>query len=124
TSVTHSYNLKNTGTFQITWSGSPTHSANGVAFNGTNQYGNTNFAPAERVSIGVYLNGGTLAGATWATTISRDNYYGGNNSHHFIRVSTSYGGGVNPYVAMSQNTEPTQLGSTRPAPFTPGYGIY
>lgn len=41
----HSYNLKDTTKFQITWNGGLTHSSNGVLGNGTNGYGNTNLSP-------------------------------------------------------------------------------
>jgi len=41
TSSTHSYNLKNTAQYQITWNGGITHSSNGVQFGGVNGYGNT-----------------------------------------------------------------------------------
>ena len=41
----HSYNLKDTTKFQITWNGGLTHSSNGVLPNGTNGFGNTNFNP-------------------------------------------------------------------------------
>ena len=37
----HSYNLKDTSTYQITWSGTVTHNSNGIAGNGSNGYGNT-----------------------------------------------------------------------------------
>jgi len=43
-STSHSYNLRNTLQFQITWNGGITHSANGVTF-GANGYGNTNLNP-------------------------------------------------------------------------------
>jgi hypothetical protein len=41
----HSWNLKNTAQFQISWFGGVTSSANGVQGNGTNGYGNTGFNP-------------------------------------------------------------------------------
>ena len=41
TASSHSYNLKNTSQFQITWNGGVTHSSTGVTGNGTNGYGNT-----------------------------------------------------------------------------------
>jgi hypothetical protein len=37
----HSYNLKNTAAFQITWNGTVTHNANGITPNGSTGYGNT-----------------------------------------------------------------------------------
>jgi len=38
----HSYNLKNTAQYQITFVGGVTHSVNGIQGNGTNGYANTN----------------------------------------------------------------------------------
>lgn len=37
----HSYNLKDTSTYQITWNGTVTHDSNGITGNGTTGYGNT-----------------------------------------------------------------------------------
>lgn len=58
-SSSHSYNLKNTATFQITWNGTVTHNANGVTGNGSTGYGDTGFNPSTQsstndASIGVY----------------------------------------------------------------------
>jgi len=39
----HSYNLRDSNTYQITWFGSGTHTINGYTGNGTNGYGNTGF---------------------------------------------------------------------------------
>jgi hypothetical protein len=41
TATSHSYNLKNTAQYQITWFGGVTHNANGITGNGTNGYGAT-----------------------------------------------------------------------------------
>jgi len=41
TAATHAINALNPGTFDISWFGSPTHSATGTDFNGTNQWGDT-----------------------------------------------------------------------------------
>jgi hypothetical protein len=43
TNAQHTWNLKNTAQFQISWAGGATSSANGVQFNGMNSYGNTGF---------------------------------------------------------------------------------
>ena len=51
TSVRHSYNLKNTAQYQITWTVDPTHSANGVTFNGTTQYGRTGLIPSTALTL-------------------------------------------------------------------------
>jgi len=45
TNAKHSWNLKNTAQFQITWAGGVTSSSNGVTFGGVNGYGDTNIAP-------------------------------------------------------------------------------
>jgi hypothetical protein len=44
TATKHSYNLKNTAQYQITWAGGITHSSTGVLPNGTNGYGQTGFS--------------------------------------------------------------------------------
>lgn len=41
----HSYNLKNTATFQITWNGTVTHNANGITPNGSTGFGDTGYNP-------------------------------------------------------------------------------
>jgi len=54
----HSYNLKNTSQFQITWSGGVTHNSNGITGNGTNAYGDTGLNDSivltNFISFGVY----------------------------------------------------------------------
>jgi len=45
TATSHSYNLKNTAQYQITWNGGFTHNSTGVTGNGSNSYGNTGFNP-------------------------------------------------------------------------------
>lgn len=50
TASSHSYNLKNTAQYQITWSGGLTHSSTGVLPNGTNGFGDTNYNLATVVS--------------------------------------------------------------------------
>lgn len=42
----HSVNLKNPGTFDITWAGGVTHDSNGVTGNGTNAFGTTGYTPS------------------------------------------------------------------------------
>ena len=57
--TSHSYNLKDTNQFQITWSGGVTHDSNGVTGNGTNGTGNTNLVPGfvltNFISMGAYI---------------------------------------------------------------------
>lgn len=43
TAAAHAINFINPNLFRMTWYGSPTHTANGVQFNGVNQYGDTGF---------------------------------------------------------------------------------
>jgi len=47
----HSYNLKNTAMFQITWNGTVTQDANGITGNGTTGYGNTNLNPLTTLTL-------------------------------------------------------------------------
>jgi hypothetical protein len=65
----HSYNLKNTSQYQITWNGGWTHSSTGALPNGTNAYANTGFNPSTVLSstngnIGVYLRNDSGVGNT------------------------------------------------------------
>jgi hypothetical protein len=47
----HSYNLKDTTQYQITWSGSITHAATGITGNGSTGYGNTGIVPSSVLSL-------------------------------------------------------------------------
>jgi len=62
--TSHSYNLKDTTQFQITWNGGVTHDSNGITGNGTNGYGNTGLIPnsvlTNFVSMGVYIGNNVL----------------------------------------------------------------
>jgi hypothetical protein len=49
-STTHSYNLKATGSHQITWNGTVTHNSSGITPNGTTGYGDTNLQPSSIMS--------------------------------------------------------------------------
>jgi hypothetical protein len=46
TATSHSYNLKNTAQYQITWNGGVTHNSNGIICNGTNGFGDTSIVPS------------------------------------------------------------------------------
>ena len=54
TATTHKYNLKDTSTYEITFSGTWTHNSNGITGNGSNTYGNTGWNPT---SVGRTTNG-------------------------------------------------------------------
>ena len=55
----HSFNLKDTSRFQISWNGGVTHGTNGITGNGTTGYGTTGFIPSG--SSLVSLNSGHLS---------------------------------------------------------------
>ena len=91
------YNLKDPATYQITWNNGPTHSSAGVSFNGSNQYGDTGYAPTDGLqndhsfgaNFSVYAGGnGTLMGARTIspnyynaiTQFNNRTYYGLNNA--------------------------------------------
>lgn len=81
-STSHSYNLKNTALYQITWNGTVTHNSLGITGNGSTGYGNTGVIPSTHLSqnscgIGVYLqsssvvhNGGEFGAWTATTRLS------------------------------------------------------
>jgi hypothetical protein len=80
TASQHSYNLRNTSQFQITWNGGVTHSTNGVQYNGTNSYGNTNFNCDTNTTIlnncvGAYSRTNVLGNSSWGA-MSSLNYRG------------------------------------------------
>ncbi len=61
TGTTQSKDLK--GVYNITWSGNPTHDANGVTGNGTDAYGNTGLKPSDFGGTNdqfIYLKNGTV----------------------------------------------------------------
>ena len=51
TNAQHTWNLKNTAQFQISWQGGVVSSANGVQFNGINSYGITNYNPSVNATL-------------------------------------------------------------------------
>ena len=51
TNSQHTWNLKNTAQFQISWQGGVVSSANGVQFNGLNSYGITGLTPSTSLSL-------------------------------------------------------------------------
>jgi hypothetical protein len=64
----HSYNLKNTSQFQLSFSSGWTHSSTGMIGNGTSAYINTNFNPSTQItsssawSVGFYANSSVSEG--------------------------------------------------------------
>lgn len=98
TATTHKYNLKDTATFKMTWSGGLTHDANGVTSNGTTGYGNTTYSLSvsgtlnntcfggyyrtdvgeSSADMGVRSNGG-FANQTIYPRFATNTFYGGLN---------------------------------------------
>lgn len=85
TSSTHSYNLKNTAAYQITWNGTVTHNANGITGNGTNGYGNTNLAcsvlTANDTHLSIYSR---TTGGTTDNMIEMGATNGSSTTAHYI----------------------------------------
>ncbi len=63
----HSFNLKRPEKFKITWFNNPTHSANGVDYNGVNQYGATGFIPSTSRFVDGLAHGGVYQRETIAS---------------------------------------------------------
>jgi hypothetical protein len=110
TSTTHSYNLKDTAQYQITWYGGITHNSNGVTGNGTNGYGNTNLnyttlnsghqslysRSAVTESGAIYDMGAFNGGNTWQILSLYTNaslFIGGFNSDSYPRAALSNSSG-------------------------------
>jgi len=98
TSTTHSYNLKNPAQYQITWSGTVTHDANGITGNGSTGYGNTGLTPSTSLTlndthISVYCR--TVGG-------SSDNMVevGGGASAALIEIALKNQGANGPTIGM------------------------
>jgi len=70
TASAHSYNLKDTSTYQITWGGtSLTHDSNGITGNNSG-YGNTGYISGNKdsMSVGVYIRNNVASNAALAVT--------------------------------------------------------
>ena len=96
TLTAYSYNLINTSAFQVTWNNTPTIDSIGVLFNGSNQYGNTNFD----------IDGDALSLLDFGLTINKISevsagngsymgaYDGANETAQLIEVSANEGGNI------------------------------
>lgn len=73
-SAAHTLSLTDHTLFPLSYSGSPTHSANGISFNGVNQVANTGYAPGANASLGTYAVG--MYNKTRATTVSYPWHFG------------------------------------------------
>lgn len=94
TSSTHSYNLKNTAQYQITWSGTVTHNSNGITGNGSNGTGNTGFSgnvgtnfTVSSGSYGAYIRSGFNTVHVFMGCVSNSVFFYNNGG----AVYTNYG---------------------------------
>jgi hypothetical protein len=94
TNSQHSWNLKNTSQYQISWVGGVTSSNNGVKFNGINSYGNTglNFltalASANSNSLGYYS--GTNLSETKPDPVNMGAYDNVSNFAAILKSNTTF----------------------------------
>ncbi len=68
--ATHSYNLRNTLLYQITWFGGITHNSNGVTANGTTGYGDTGLnalsvMTANNTAVHSYIRDNVSSASSW-----------------------------------------------------------
>jgi hypothetical protein len=81
TNAQHTWNLKNTAQYQISWAGGVTSSSNGVQFNGINSYGITGY---NQTTAGDSVNSAHLS------------YYSRTNSNGTeVEIGTNAGGAYN-----------------------------
>jgi hypothetical protein len=73
TATKHSYNLKNTAQFQISWNGSVSHNSNGVTFGGVNGHGDTGLVMSTVFSSGYSSYGAYIRNTLTGTNISGTN---------------------------------------------------
>lgn len=66
TSSAHSYNLKDTTQYQITWNGTITHNSDGITGDGTSGYGQTGLIPSASLSLN------SVHYSSYARTVSND----------------------------------------------------
>lgn len=68
TAAAHALNLASTGAYGMTFLASPTHSANGIDFNGSNQYANTGLRTESLYASGdksLFIYADNTGGANW-----------------------------------------------------------
>lgn len=72
TSAAHAFNLKSSS-YNMTWVNAPTHNSTGVTFDGSTQYGNTNYLASNLKLLGTYNTSIGVYGNPIGTT---DNNFG------------------------------------------------
>lgn len=108
TSSTHSYNLKNPATFQITWTGSVTHNSNGITGNGTNAYGNTGIIPS--TSFTLNSTHYSIYSRTNNSTTQVD--FGGGDGTNYLYCNLGNTGSCTIYMNSSSSTSTTIANTT------------
>ena len=82
--TSHSYNLKNTSAYQLTFSSGWTHSSTGMLPNGANAFANTNLNPT---SIGMGQNSACYGVYSRTQSVSNSPFFGARNTADTIEVS-------------------------------------
>jgi hypothetical protein len=110
TNAQHTWNLKNTAQFQISWQGGVTSSANGVQFNGMNSYGITGLTPSTTLT----LNNGSLSFYSRTNSNSLGVEIGsritGSDVSLGIYGTTPLSGSINTFIDSAQLTVTDTLG--------------
>lgn len=118
TASSHSYNLKNTSTFQLVYSGTWTHSSNAMKGNGSNAYANTNWVPSTQsdpttkaASAGIWLN--TASNGAYVDLGSK------NSSNYYFQIYSSFG--YNFYGQPNENNRIPETVSVNDAQGSKGW---
>lgn len=107
----HAVNLKSPGTYDLTFVGSPTHSSNGVDWNGSSQYATTGITPSSVLTlydthISFYAReNNTNQGEIEMGATSSDGAGGYNGLTFTSRYSTTYGVISDHYIGPAANGE-------------------
>lgn len=111
-STKHSFNLKAPGSYQIAWSGTVTHDANGITGNGSTGYGNTGLAASavgSTTSQFIYVYNKTTLPTANGHLLSAANAAGGVRSElqHYKPGGTDYVamGGLNYNASATKFTD-------------------
>jgi hypothetical protein len=115
--TSHSYNLKNTSEFQLTFYNSPTHDINGINWNGSSTYADTGFIPSSSISSdnsghvsyyartlaehdNVNASCGCFDGSHYMQIITGDSVSYSNNTYAYMYSSTLPGNPATGYVGV------------------------
>jgi hypothetical protein len=106
TAATHKYNLKNTAQFQITFSGGLTHSATGIAPDGTTGYGDTALTPS--TIVGSYaLNSAHLSYFSATNVAENSTLFGVSKTDNSLSTAlVPKWSDTNDYTTINQSSGP------------------